>query len=92
MTITITKEEAKKLIHDTNGQIFRAKFTKKDGSLREMVCRLGVRKYVTGVGRSFNPSDYELIGVFDMQNDGHRMINVKTLEALTIQGKEYKIA
>jgi hypothetical protein len=92
MTITINKTKAQELIHDTNGKIFRAKFTKKDGSLREMVCRLGVRKYVNGVGRNFNPSDYELIGVFDMQKDGHRMINIKTLQALTIQGKEYKIA
>jgi len=92
MNNTITRDRAKIKIHDTNGKIFRAKFTKKDGTLREMVCRLGVKKYVKGVGRNFNPSDYELVGVFDMQKDAHRMINIKTLEALTINGTTYEVA
>ena len=92
MTITINRELAKIKIHDTNGRIFRAKFVKKDGSLREMVCRLGVRKYVNGVGRNFDPKDYELVGVFDMQKDAHRMINIKTLQALTINGTTYEVA
>lgn len=91
MTITINRELAKIKIHDTNGRIFRAKFVKKDGSLREMVCRLGVRKYVNGVGRNFDPKDYELVGVFDMQKDAHRMINIKTLQALTINGTTYEV-
>lgn len=91
MTITINRELAKIKIHDTNGRIFRAKFVKKDGSLREMVCRLGVRKYVKGVGRNFDPKDYELVGVFDMQKDAHRMINIKTLQALTINGTTYEV-
>lgn len=91
MTITINKTEAKKLIHGTNGKFFSAVFTKKDGTLREMRCRLGVRKYVTGVGRAFNPSDYDLIGVFDIEKDGHRMINIKTLEALRIKGQTYEV-
>ena len=91
MTITINRELAKIKIHDTNGRIFRAKFVKKDGSLREMVCRHAVRKYVKGVGRNFDPKDYELVGVFDMQKDAHRMINIKTLQALTINGTTYEV-
>ena len=88
----ITKNQAKQKIFATNGKIFRALFTKKNGELREMICRLGVRKYVNGTGRSFDPADYELIGVFDMQADGHRMINVNTLEALTIEGERYEVS
>ncbi len=91
-SITINTDNAFDLINSTKGKIFKALFTKKDGSLREMVCRLGVHKYITGVGRSYEPKDYGLIGVYDMQNNGYRMINLKTLQSLTINGKNYEVA
>ena len=88
---TISKETAKKHIYATNGRIFSAVFTKKDGEKRLMNCRLKVKKYVKGVGRKFDPSDKGLIGVFDLQKDQHRFINLETLESLKIQGVEYQI-
>ena len=87
----ITEKQAVAKIFATGGRIFSALFTKKDGTLRDMTCRLHVSKYVNGTGRSFDPADYDLIGVFDMQNDGHRMINVKTLETLTISGEKFAV-
>ena len=47
---TIDKDTAKQYIYKTNGKIFSAVFTKKDGEKRKMVCRRDVRKYVTGKG------------------------------------------
>ena len=88
---SIDKETAKKYIYNTNGKIFSAVFTKKDGEKRLMNCRLKVKKYVKGVGRKFDPSDKGLIGVFDLQKDQHRFINLNTLESLKIQGVEYLI-
>ena len=88
---TITKETAKKYIYATNGKIFSAVFTKKDGERRLMNCRLKVKKYVKGVGRKFEPSERGLIGVFDLQKDQHRFINLETLESLKIKGIEYTI-
>ena len=88
---TISKETAKKHIYATNGRIFSAVFTKKDAEKRLMNCRLKVKKYVKGVGRKFDPSDKGLIGVFDLQKDQHRFINLNTLESLKIQGVEYLI-
>ena len=88
---TISKETAKKHIYATNGRIFSAVFTKKDGEKRLMNCRLKVKKYVKGVGRKFDPSDKGLIGVFDLQKDQHRFINLNTLESLKIKGVEYKV-
>ena len=43
----INKDKAKQYIYKTNGKIFSAVFTKKDGEKRKMVCRRGVSKYVT---------------------------------------------
>ena len=87
----INKETAKKYIYETNGKIFSAVFTKKDGEKRIMVCRQGVAKYVKGVGLKFKPEERSLIGVVDMQKEAYRFINLDTLEKIRIKGKEYEI-
>ena len=88
---TINKQTAKKYIYATNGKIFSAVFTKKDGEKRKMVCRQGVAKYVKGVGLKFKPEEKDLIGVFDMHKKAYRFINIKTLEQIKIKGITYKI-
>ena len=88
---TIDRNTAKQYIYETNGQIFSAVFTKKDGEKRRMVCRLGVAKYVKGVGLKFKPEELALIGVFDMHKKAYRFINIKTLEQLKVKGIEYKV-
>ena len=88
---TITKDTAKQYIYKTNGKIFSAVFTKKDGEKRKMVCRQGVAKYVKGVGLKFKPEERSLIGVFDMHKKAYRFINLETLEKIRVQGKEYNV-
>ena len=91
----IDKDTAREYIYATNGKIFSAVFTKKDGEKRKMVCRRGVAKYVKGVGLKFKPvdpsKDRDLIGVFDMHKKAYRFINMKTLEQLKVKGVKYKI-
>jgi hypothetical protein len=87
----VTRKEAHKLMLGTSGRIFSATFKKSNGEVREMVCRLGVRKGVTGAGRKYKPIEYGLVGVFDMQNDGFRMINLNTLTKIKVNGVEYSI-
>ena len=87
----INRGTAKQYIYKTNGKIFSAIFTKKDGEKRKMVCRQGVAKYVKGVGLKFKPEERSLIGVFDMHKKAYRFINLKTLEQLKIKGINYKI-
>ena len=88
---TINKDTAKQYIYKTNGKIFSAVFTKKDGEKRTMVCRRGVAKYVKGVGLKFKPEKHDLIGVFDMHKKAYRFINAKTLEQLKVRGIQYNI-
>ena len=87
----ISKDTAKQYIYKTNGKIFSAVFTKKNGEKRSMVCRQGVAKYVKGVGLKFKPEERDLIGVFDMHKKAYRFINAKTLEQIKIKGIEYNI-
>ena len=87
----INKDNAKQYIYNTNGKIFSAVFTKKDGERRKIICRRGVSKYVTGKGLGFNLASRELIGVYDMHKKAYRFINIKTLEKIKINGEEYFI-
>ena len=88
---TINKDTAKQYIYKTNGKIFSAVFTKKDGEKRKMVCRQGVAKYVKGVGLKFKPEECDLIGVFDMHKKAYRFINLETLEQIKVEGITYII-
>ncbi|MAH47762.1 hypothetical protein CMI37_18215 [Candidatus Pacearchaeota archaeon] len=90
-TTHIDRDTAKQYIYKTNGKIFSAVFTKKNGEKRRMVCRQGVAKYVKGVGLKFKPEERDLIGVFDMHKKAYRFINVKTLEQLKTKGITYKV-
>lgn len=78
-------EKVFRAIQETDGKVFGVKFIKKDGSLRDMACRLKVRKGVTGAGRKFEPKDYGLVGVYDM-NNGFRMVNTNTVIEFTFKG------
>ena len=88
---TIDRQTAKQYIYKTNGKIFSAVFTKKDGEKRKMVCRQGVAKYVKGVGLKFKPEERDLIGVFDIHKKAYRFINAKTLEQIKVKGTIYNI-
>ena len=88
---TIDRNTARQYIYKTNGKIFSAVFTKKDGEKRNMICSLGVAKYVKGVGRKFKPEERALLGVIDMHKKAYRFINVKTLEQIKVKGIDYKV-
>lgn len=72
------------------GQIFSAKFIKKNGEVRDMVCRLGVVKYLKGGEMAYDAKARNLLPVFDMQKKAYRMINISTLIQLKINGEVYK--
>lgn len=80
----------KEQILSTNGKIFGVTFIKKDGSLRNMTARLGVRKNLKGVGLSFNPDERNLIVVFDMRKKAYRMINLSTIISMKYEKRSEK--
>lgn len=87
----IDLNKAQTLIKKTKGKVFTAVFTKKDGTIRKMNCRLGVSKHVNGAGLSYYPEDHGLLTVFDMKEKGYRMINLSTLVTLQINKKVYVV-
>ena len=75
-------------IQKANNTIFSVEFYKKDGSVRTMTARLHVKKGVKGTGMAYNPIEKGLLPVWDMQKNGFRMINLKTVTKLQIKGEE----
>lgn len=75
-------QERKKIIENTKGKIFTVFFRKKDGSLREMNCRMGVKKYLrSGKPTPSTTSHIEkYVTVYDMKSKGYRTVNLETLE------------
>ena len=98
----ITTAEATKLIFATHGRLFGATFKKKDGTIRHITARLGVRKGVKGVEKDRAETDRRLnmVTVFDFNADRNsaknkgnfRRINLTTLTRLQIGGNKYEIA
>jgi hypothetical protein len=84
---TMTINEIKNLAQN---QIFSVKFIKKDGSLREMVCRLGVKKHLKGGELAYDAKSLGYLPVFDMQKEDYRMINTNTIVEIKINGQVYK--
>jgi hypothetical protein len=87
----ITKEQAIKVINSLKNDIFTVEFVKKNGDLRSMNCRLGVTKHLKGGEQAYEPSDYDLVCVFDMKKQAYRSINLNTLKTIKIKGEQYAV-
>ena len=94
---SISLEQAANLVTDSNGKIFGVTFIKRTtGELRKMTCRVGVSKYVTGVGRKFDPAQKNLLGVYETNTDregaeNYRMIDLNGIVELRINGNQYEV-
>ena len=75
-------------IQTAQNTIFSIEFIKKDGTVRNMVARLNVKKGVNGKGLSYDPIAKGLLPVWDMQKNAFRMIQLKTVTKLQIKGEE----
>jgi hypothetical protein len=85
------KTEVKQLRELVGNKIFSVEFVKKDGSLRKMVCRLGVKKHLKGGELGYDAEALNYLTVFDLQSEEYRTINVNTLKSITFEGNTYEI-
>ena len=79
------------LLVENKSNIFSVVFLKKDGSIRKMLCRFGVKKHLKGGKLKFNPLERNLLVVFDMQKEAYRMINLETIMNINMKGLEYNV-
>jgi hypothetical protein len=74
---------------ETEGRIFSAYFRKKDGSMRQMTCRRGVKAHLSGGDLPYDPKAKLLLPVFDMQIEEYRMVNLASLVSFNIGGETF---
>lgn len=79
--MTKRSQKLANMIVATNGKFFKVQFIKRDGSVRDMTARTGVRRHLRGGGMSFDPSDKDMIVVFDSVKRDYRMVNLKTMQS-----------
>lgn len=72
---------------EVKGKIFTAVFIKKDGTMRTMRARLGVKKGVSGVGLKYSPEERGNLIVFDMEKKAFRTIYLDSLCQLNYNKK-----
>lgn len=88
-----TRQTLLKLIENLNGQFFTVEFVKKNGTLRKMNCRTGVKKYLSNNGKTIKitrPIDNGILRVFDVKKDAYRSINLDTVKKINLNKASYK--
>jgi len=66
------------------GRFVSVTFRKRDGSLRVMNGRLGVKRYLKGGVSTLNPDTY--ITLYDTASKGYRAVNRATIQSVTLGG------
>jgi hypothetical protein len=71
-----------------SSKFFSAEFIKKDGSVRYIHGRSGVKKYLkpNAKPQAYNPSELGYISVYDMHKKSYRLINAQTI--IKVNGME----
>lgn len=76
----------KALLVSNNDKTFTVEFIKKDGTLRKMNCRLGVKKHLKTGQASSTSHIPRYLTVFDMQKGSYRTINTETIQSISMRG------
>ena len=90
-TFTAIKEAA------SDGKIFSVIFVKKDGTLRSMVARTGVKKHLKSnpvtdfFSVKVRKQDDNLITVFDMNKKEYRSFHQNTVLAVKMKGETFSV-
>jgi hypothetical protein len=71
-------------------KIFTVTFVKKDGSVRVLNGKRKVVKHLRGGELKYDPIEKGLIGVYDLQSEGYRMINSQTVLEIKADKQVYK--
>lgn len=79
-----------KILYDNYGEVFTCRFIKRTtGEERILTGKLGVTEHLKGGELKYNKKEKGLISVYDLENNGYRMIPVDGILEVTIGEKTY---
>ena len=76
----------KDVLNSANGTFIAVTFVKKDGTVRVLNGRTGVKKYVVGGGK---PSPDNIVKIFDVKAKGYRSFDVSRVTSVKAKKKIY---
>lgn len=76
----------KKIKNLLGSQIFTVEFLKKDGTLRKMNARLGVKKHLKGGTKRYDAESKGMLTVYDIAKKGYRTVTVANIKKIKAQG------
>lgn len=79
------------LLNDCEGKFVSIVFTKKDGTIRKLTGRLGVRSYLKGGENRTVRDDNSYLTVFDVQKLAYRTVNLETVHSIRAKGTLYEV-
>lgn len=88
---TGTKSLIESAIKATNGQFFTVTFRKKDGKLRKMNCRIGVKCHLKSTASATTSHYRNYITVWDRPSKAYRTINLDTITEFRGNGTVIKV-
>jgi hypothetical protein len=88
---TLNKEQLRYILKNSKGKIMTIAYRKKDGTLRTINTRTGVKKDITGKGLTYNPDEYGYVILWDLNKKAYRTVNTNTVTTLKGGGEIYKI-
>ena len=71
--------------------VFGVTFVKKDGTVRRMIARRGVKKFVKGTGRVYQERPDNTLRLVWEPRNGYRFINLETVSEFRFRGIVYKV-
>ena len=89
--LAVSKQVATEVLRNMNGTFFSVSFIKRsDGSQRTMLCRTGVKNYITGEGLKYNPAEQGLLPVWEV-NEGYKMIPLSNVTSFRAHGAKFVV-
>jgi hypothetical protein len=88
--VIIKQSEVPLLLATTYGKIFSVTFEKKDGTMRKLTGRLGVKKYLNN-GHNTTAHIQKYLTVFDIKKREYRNVNTESVVELCFQNTIYMV-
>lgn len=89
--LVIKREDLKDFINSNKGKIMTIVFRKKDGTIRTLNTRTGVRTNITGKGLSYDPETYGYLIMWDLAKRGYRTVTVDTIQQVKANRVTYPV-
>ena len=89
--LVIKRENLKDFIDNNKGKVMTIVFRKKNGTIRTLNTRTGVKKNITGKGLTYSPEDYGYLILWDLLKGGYRTVTLSTIEHVKANRQVYPV-